>query len=126
MSDNNYRIVLGGILLVSLYFDFSIVIYVVISIVFCEGITNFRIPKIVNYVLKKDLDQIAEPPNFRISFEAERAFRFTVSGLMMATYPLGPDSYVWFFPWFMGFAILGAGVSGICPALALFKWLGLR
>ena len=126
MSNNTYRIILGAILLVSLYVDFEVAIYTMIGIVLFEGVTNLRIPKLVNRALKKaDPEPSCQTPS-RFSFEAERAFRFTVGGLMMATYPLGPDSMVWFFPWFMGFAILGAGVSGICPALALFKWLGLR
>jgi len=126
MSDNLYRTILGAILLVSLYADIEIIIYVLIGIVLLEGITNWRVPVIVNKI--RNIDNSANDLliDSRFNIEAERMFRFTVGGFMLATYPLGPDSVVWFFPWFMGFAILGAGVSGICPALALFKWLGFR
>ena len=33
---------------------------------------------------------------------------------------------LWFFPWFMGFAILGAGASGVCPVLLGLKYIGFR
>jgi hypothetical protein len=33
---------------------------------------------------------------------------------------------LWFFPWFMGFAIFGAGLSGVCPVLISLKLLGFR
>ncbi|MDH5257243.1 MAG: hypothetical protein OEX07_04525 [Gammaproteobacteria bacterium] len=126
MSDNLYRTILGAILLVALYADIEIAIYVLAGIVLLEGITNWRIPKIINKIRSIDNNGNDSAINGRFNIEAERMFRFTVGGFMLATYPLGPESVVWFFPWFMGFAILGAGVSGICPALALFKWLGFR
>ncbi len=126
MRDNTYRIILGAILLLALYVDVSVVIYVTVAIVLFEGITNMRVPKLVNRMLKKP-EQVPNGKTVtRFNFEAERMFRLTVGGLIAATYPLGADSVVWFFPWFMGFAILGAGVSGICPALALFKWVGFK
>jgi len=34
--------------------------------------------------------------------------------------------YLWFVPWFIGFALFGAGVSGVCPSLSLLKWMGFR
>jgi hypothetical protein len=33
---------------------------------------------------------------------------------------------LWFFPWFMGFAIMGAGASGICPVLLGLRWAGFK
>lgn len=126
MRDNTYRTILGALLLLILYLDIQVAVYSVAAVVLTEGLTNWRIPRLVNR-LTKTPDPVAETKaKSRYGFEAERAFRLLVGSLILATYPLGPDSVVWFFPWFMGFAILGAGVSGICPALALFKWIGFR
>ncbi len=33
---------------------------------------------------------------------------------------------LWFFPWFIGFALFGAGLSGICPMVMGFRWVGFR
>ena len=33
---------------------------------------------------------------------------------------------IWLIPWFMGFAIMGAGVSGVCPGLLLMRWVGFK
>jgi hypothetical protein len=33
---------------------------------------------------------------------------------------------LWFLPWFVGFALLGAGLSGICPMVIGLRWLGFR
>lgn len=136
MSDNLYRTILGAIVLVSLYMDLGPVIYLATAIVLLEGITNWRIPRLVNRwrattvppatAPSTTVPPAADSDTTRFSFEAERLFRLTVGGLLLITYSLGSDSMLWFFPWFMGFAILGAGVSGLCPALALFKWLGFR
>jgi hypothetical protein len=33
---------------------------------------------------------------------------------------------LWFIPWFMGFAIMGAGASGVCPMILFLKWVGFK
>lgn len=126
MTNATYRIILGAILLISLYFNFLAVVFATVFVVLAEGITNFRIPMLVRHI--RGIETLAEHKAASAGkrIEAERVFRFTVSLLLLATFPLGPDSFLWFVPWFIGFATLGAGVSGICPALLLFKWLGFR
>ena len=126
MSDNNYRILLGALILTSLYTDVSLAIFITMGTVLLEGVTNFRIPKVVNHLRGIPNDSSENKTTTKINFEAERAFRLSVSSLMLTTYPLGPESMVWFIPWFVGFAVLGAGVSGICPLLTLLRWIGLR
>lgn len=126
MTNKTYRTILGAILLVSLYVEIEMVIYIIIAIVLFEGITNWRIPKLVNRI-RKTSEFAPKPENStRFNMEAEQAFRLAVGASLLATYPLGVDSMLWFFPWFMGFAVLGAGVSGLCPAVASFLWLGFR
>ena len=47
MSNRMYRGMLGALLLVSLYFDLSMLMYVIIIVLFFEGITNLILPKLV-------------------------------------------------------------------------------
>ena len=126
MSNNLYRAIAGSILLTTLYLELELVMYITFSIILFEGITNLRIPKVVNKIRNIPEPTYDNQPPSRFSFEAEQAFRLALSLSVLTTYSLGTDSVLWFFPWFMGFAILGAGVSGLCPMIALIKWLGFR
>jgi hypothetical protein len=67
--------------------------------------------------------------NSRFDFEAYRMWRITVALVLVVTFAMihefGYDM-LWFFPWFMGFAIIGAGVSGVCPGLLALRWVGFR
>lgn len=130
MTNRLYRLLVGLVLLIGLYFDMPWVIDALIVILFVEGITNWRVPTIVNTLLSKpkcDPNEgslgIAFSP--RCIFEAERAWRLTVGTMLtigfVLYYPL-----LWFLPWFMGFAIFGAGVSGVCPVFLLLKWAGFK
>lgn len=125
MTNKLYRTILGLILLISLYLDNDNIIYATIIIVIFEGVTNFRIPIIVNQIRK-----LPEPDyylkNTRFNFQAERAYRLLIATLILITYPLGVESVLWFLPWFISFVILGAGVSGVCPVMRLMTWIGFR
>jgi len=130
MTNRTYRFLLGLSLLVTLYFNLQLVMWLIIGIVLFEGITNLRIPKLVNQLRKKN--PIAPPEgclgiNFRerIGFEAERGWRILVPSMLILSYVLFYET-LWFIPWFMGFAIFGAGISGVCPMFLMLKWLGFR
>lgn len=59
----------------------------------------------------------------RTAFGAERGWRLAVLLLVsLFAYP----KILWFFPWFMGFAIMGAGISGVCPVFLAMKRVGLK
>ena len=46
-----------------------------------------------------------------------------VSGVQL----FGPwNTQLWIVPWFIGFALFGAGLSGICPMVLGLKRLGFR
>jgi hypothetical protein len=128
MSDRTYRLILGILLLVSLYFDISYLMYFLIGMLFFEGITNLRTPLLLRKrqgVSSADSNLAPFHHNCRFSFEAERAWRLIVGLMLFITYVLFYD-VLWFFPWFMGFAIFGAGASGVCPVLIGVKWAGCR
>lgn len=130
MSNRNYRLVFGSALLVALYFDQHAVIFVLLAIAVFEALTNLRIPRMVSrYRFKSDGDpdegSLGINFNTRTHFEAERGWRLAVAAMLTISLLLYPKA-LWFFPWFMGFAILGAGISGVCPVFLALKWAGLR
>ena len=130
MSNRIYRLFVGLVLLVGLYFDLPWLIYALIIVVMFEGITNMRIPILVSRLRKGPAADLNEgtlylPFKQRFSFEAERAWRLVLGIVLIFVYVLYYD-VVWAFAWFMGFAIVGAGLSGVCPLFMTLKWLGFR
>jgi hypothetical protein len=116
----------------SLYFELNYLMYSLIAILFLEGITNWRIPLLVQKIrgtssaIDESNDNLAPlQHDYRFSFEAERAWRLVVASMLLITFVLFYHA-LWFFPWFMGFAIFGAGASGVCPVLFGIKWLGCK
>ena len=130
MSDRTYRTIVGFSLLVILYFDLNYAMYGMIGLLFVEGITNLRVPMLVGLlrqsVLKQDYAYVdaalVEDPRFKL--ESERVWRIVVASFLFIGY-FQVDA-LWFFPWFMGFAIFGAGLSGVCPVLLAIRWLGFK
>ncbi|MCW8853558.1 MAG: hypothetical protein OQK76_00010 [Gammaproteobacteria bacterium] len=132
MTNRMYRGMLGALLLVSLYFDLSMVMYGIIIVLFFEGITNLIIPKLVDlsgriivpgnslFVYKPEPCGVGS----RFGFESERAWRLVVGFMLLVTFYY--YDVLWFFPWFMGFAIFGAGLSGVCPVLLAIRWAGFK
>ncbi|MBI3430691.1 MAG: DUF2892 domain-containing protein [Hydrogenophilales bacterium] len=128
MSDRMYRLILGILLLISLYFEIGYLMYFLIGMLFFEGATNLRVPLLLRKLQGKSATDSHLAPiqqRNRFHFEAERAWRLIVGLMLLITYVLFYDK-MWFFPWFMGFAILGAGASGVCPGLICVKWAGCR
>lgn len=130
MTDRVYRVIFGASILLSLYFNFEWLMYVLIGLFFAEGLTNQRIPILVsqlrNSVSAADVHYVNTEIvlDSRFGVEAERVWRLMVGVFLLISY-----SYLdalWWFPWFMGFAIFGAGLSGVCPALLAIRWIGFR
>ena len=132
MSDRTFRLIFGALLLLALYFDLNYLVYSLITVLFLEGITNWRIPLLVQKIrgasstIDESNDNLAPlHRDYRFNFEAERAWRLVSASMLLITYALFYD-LLWFFPWFMGFAIFGGGASGVCPVLIGVKWAGFR
>lgn len=130
MTERTFRIILGAILLAALYFEWPTVIYGFIALMLFEGITNWRVPLLVSRLTGNAARTSAEcslPPGdkARINFEAERALRLAVATFLLLSHAMF-NKELWFFPWFIGFALFGAGLSGICPMVMGFRWLGFR
>jgi len=131
MSDRNYRTILGFLILVSLYFETAIGIYSLVVVLLLEGITNCRITKIVGKIRQK-LSSGRYPgyvpdfikPNARFAVESERMWRLVVGCMLGVSFYF--YDILWFVPWFMGFTIFGAGLSGVCPVLMAIRWVGFK
>jgi len=132
MTNRFYRGVLGFLLLISLYFNQSAMMYALIMVLFLEGISNVLVPNLFNVVR----DKLGVPMKHAQATDAclmsdcfscfgnERIWRLVVGSLLLLTYS-NVDA-LWFFPWFMGFAIFGAGLSGICPVLLFIQWVNRK
>lgn len=130
MSEKNFRILLGAWLIVGLLINVPYVIYALVGLLLFEGITNLRVPGLVTRArfgkqanIKKEAEDFN--PNARTSFEAERGLRLIVAILILVPM-ISAAELLWLLPWFVGFALIGAGLSGICPMVLTLRWLGLR
>lgn len=146
MSNRTYRLFMGALLLIFLYFDQVVGIYALLVVMFLEGITNFLVPDVINSLRLTESspvnnENLAPFKNkSRFHFSAERAWRLVVAVMLSLTYIFFNENYTflsyqlienfsyinWFLPWFMGFTIFGAGISGICPVLIAIKWVGFK
>ena len=124
MNDRIYRLVLGLSLLICLYFDLRQALIVIIGLELFEGLTNFRLPLLASRMGIAPAAHHA-PPGGRVPFDAERAWRIMVALCLVVSFLIFPEQ-LWWFAWFMGFAIFGAGLSGVCPMLIILQFIGFR
>ena len=121
----------GLYVLCALYFEVDLMIYALVVIMMFEGITGITITGISQKISKVNLGSglLRYEATPRFNFEAFRALRISFSLAMTAAY-IGVHEYdaemIWFLPWFFGFALLGAGVSSVCPVLLAMRWIGFR
>lgn len=129
MSNRVYRLLFGLTLLLALYFDLYRVLYALIGLAAFEGLTNLRVPCVITRLRSLECSpaegSLGIAFKARTDFEAERGFRILVAVALGFSVLVMPDT-LWFFPWFMGFAITGAGISGVCPMFLAMKWAGLK
>ena len=128
MSERTFRLMLGAMLLIILFFEWNDLLYVYIGILAFEGITNWRIPNLITKLTHGPAYvEIAlnAPRSGKYTFEAERAFRLVIAIILLISCCVFPKA-LWFFPWFVGFALFMAGITGICPISISFKKLGFR
>lgn len=133
MTERFYRLLIGFSLLTILYFEWNPAMMAVIGLLIFEGVSNWRVPALITrlrhrepFEFRDSLELIPERQTGpRFPFDAERAWRLVVSVMLIVSYFFLYEQ-LWFFPWFMGFAIFGAGISGVCPVLISLKFIGFR
>lgn len=131
MTERTFRIFFGASLVLALYFDLRPLVLGLIGLLAFQGITNWRITHIISRLRHGHGEAVkaacaaATIITARINFEAERALHLIVAGMLIFTYVIY-NQQLWFFPWFIGFALFGAGLSGICPMILVLKASGLK
>lgn len=128
MTERSFRFILGASLLLLLFFRLDLGIYIYIGILVFEGMTNWRVPIVVSkmrYGTAYNPQDLVSVECSAIPFDAERALRLIVAGLLLVTFVLFKEE-VWFFPWFIGFMLFMAGMTNICPMVMFLRWVGFR
>jgi archaellum biogenesis protein FlaJ (TadC family) len=128
MTERSFRLVIGIWLVVALLIAQPIASYVLIGVLLFEGITNWRVPMLMAR-FAGDRGAVAAPVSEQsassIPFEAERALRLIIVAFLGMSMFLVPE-LLWWLPWFIAFALVGAGMSGICPMVLALRWVGMR
>lgn len=129
MSERIFRLILGYTLLVLIYIDYMPLFYVYLFVLFFEGLTNWRIPILVNRVrYGQDHLPHQSPPDTekaRINFDAERAMRLLFAvALVPAIFLLPRD--LWFINWIMAAFLTLAGLVNFCPTVVSLRYLGFK
>jgi hypothetical protein len=99
MTNRTYRLLLGIAILLILYFDLTLAMYGLIGVLFIEGLTNWRIPLLVNRILQRPAEQ-REPRANKWPPQAEQAWRLLIGAMLLLTAVVFKD-VVWFMPWFL-------------------------
>jgi len=126
MKESTFRVILGLWLLVGLYSGLHALTLVMIGLILFEGITNYRVPLLVSRLCGKDVtpDRKIHKRNW-IPFEAERFMRLLLVIFLLISYLVFPQ-HLWWLPWFIAFALIGAGLSGMCPMVITLRYVGFR
>jgi len=131
MSERAFLFLVGAFILASLYVEVDLMIYGLCLLLFFETLTDYRLTTLTQRLFHREMGPglVIFQNVQRINFDAFRAWRLIVAIMLGGSMLLINEKNIevlWFFPWFMGFAILGAGVSGVCPVLLFVKWIGFK
>jgi hypothetical protein len=120
MTEKIYRLVLGFSLLPLFYFEKDFAIFAIMGILLFEGITNLRAP--VVFLLAQSSKKINFAKMVFLDFlSPDRILRFVIAGLIYTSTQLYGEA-LWFFPYFIGFALIYSGVTNICPMIFAIKF----
>ena len=125
MNERSFRVIQGLYILLALYLELDVLLYAYIALLGIEGLTNWRVPLIVNRLRYGKVAVVNESAPEKYQFEAERLLRLVVFTMLIFTVLVFPEP-AWFFPWFIGAMLLMAGITNICPMVMLFRSLGFR
>jgi hypothetical protein len=131
VSERLFLFIVGVYILTGLYFEIDVMIYALSVLLLLEGLTNVRITTLSQSLTRQPVAAglTVFQTSQRINFDALRALRILVAVMLGGSFLLVKEyniEVVWFFPWFMGFAIMGAGASGVCPMVLFIRWLGFK
>ena len=129
MGERLYMLVFGITIITGLYFDLPYLIYALIAITLLEGITNIRLGPVFDHlpirILQTSNFELQSARKVRFQFDSRRMWHLIVGSILAVCY-IGFFDQLWFLVWFLGFAVAGAGLSGICPVLFLIQSIGFK
>ena len=131
MTERMFLLLVGSYILVALYLENNYLIYGIAAYLVFEGVSGIRSTRLIQKARHVSLSNgmVDFNSNVRYAIDGLSAWRVFVAITLVSVYVLlheyGID-VLWFFPWFMGFAILGAGASGICPVFLGLRWAGFK
>jgi hypothetical protein len=129
MSERIFRLILGATLLVLIYVDYAPLYYAFIGLLFFEGITNWRIPILINR-LRFGHDYIGDTPESgsekaRFNFEAERVMRLAFATILIPAIFFLPED-LWYLNWLIAAFLTLAGLVNFCPSVVTLRLIGFR
>lgn len=127
MTEANYRLILGFLIIAFLYVDARVAMFILLGIVFLEGLTGQHIPAIISR--RRYGSHYVEPveinPNPIFNFYAFRALRITAVLVVTISYGFFPE-VLWPVPWFVGFMLYASGITNLCPMGMLLRKAGFK
>lgn len=125
MTERTFRLLIGIWLVLALFMALPVAIYLLMALLLLEGVTNWRVPGVLARLRGMSAPDELTASDCRIPFEAERALRLLFAAFL-AVALFGLPQLLWWLPWFIGFALIGAGLSGMCPMVQALRWVGMR
>jgi len=131
MSERLYLFLVGASILLALYLVNNDLIFGLSLLLLLEGISGIRLTKLKQKLRRVSLDpdMIIAVTSSRFAIDGLSAWRVFVAMVLVISYALIHDygyEVLWFIPWFMGFAIMGAGATGLCPVLLGLHRVGFK
>jgi len=131
MTERMYLLLVGIYILAALYLENNYLIYGLAVFLVFEGISGIRLTRLIQKARHVSLGYGLVDFNSKARFAIDglSAWRVFVAIMLVSVYVLSHEysiDVLWFLPWFMGFAIMGAGASGICPVLLGLRWAGFK
>jgi type IV secretory pathway TraG/TraD family ATPase VirD4 len=121
MSESNFRILIGIILVTLLLWENTFAIYVYCAYLAFEFLTNIRFTFILNKIKG---NSITTEGSF-LEMDSERMLRLIVIAIVgMGTFY--HNQVTWPIPWFVALMLVSAGITRICPMKMTLAWIGLK
>ena len=131
LSERLYLFLVGASILLALYLENVYLICALSAVLLLEGVSGMRMTTMIRKArhISLDHDLIVADTKVRFEIDGLSAWRVFVAIVLVSSHALmHEDGYevFWFIPWFMGFAIMGAGATGLCPVLLGLHRVGFK
>ncbi len=131
LSERLYLFLVGACILLALYLTNNFLIYGLSLFLLMEGISGVRLTRLIQKARRVSLDpdMVVSDSQTRFGIDGLSAWRVFVGIILLLSYLLIHEygyEMLWFIPWFMGFAIMGAGATRVCPVLFWLHRVGFK